>query len=151
MRWLGWASALSLLLLVQSTIANAGCISCNGNDGVSYRSYRGPACFAPPGYCLAPGCCECPPSACDNAWDGYCEEKAKWQAFFTQVGTPRTHCRGCLLRIPGGTCDSSPEIQPVAEPQPKPAAKSTIPSVPPSPPVLSPVKTTWKPTNPWYR
>ena len=56
----------------------------------SYRAYRGPACYSPNGYNLTPGCCISPPSACDNAWDGYCQEKAKWQAYFTPGrGTPR--------------------------------------------------------------
>jgi len=148
MRWLGWASVLCILLLVQSGIADAGCTSCNGNDSGSYRSYRGSACCAPPGYSLAPGCCECPPSACDNAWDGYCEEKAKWQAFFTKVGTPRQHCHGCPCMVPGETCSNCADIHTTVEQQPTPAAKSTVPPASPAP---SPNKATWKSTSLWFR
>jgi len=155
MRWIYWVSALSFLLLFQSTIADAGCSSCIGNDGGSYRAYRGGACFSPPGYSLAPGCCVCPPSACDNAWDGYCEEKARWQAYFTQVGTPRLHYCGCSSIVPVTTsCNSSknpPAVEtqpkPAVEPQPKPAVKSQ----PASPPVLSPGQATRNLTNSWFR
>jgi hypothetical protein len=38
-------------------------------------------------YGMVPGCCRYPPSACDNAWAGYCEEKARRQAFWYQLGT----------------------------------------------------------------
>jgi hypothetical protein len=150
MRCLGWVSAMGLLLLFQASIADGGCASCTGNDGGSYRNYRGPACFAPPGYSLAPGCCECPPSACDNAWDGYCEEKAKWQAFFARVGTPRAHNHGCPTMVPVETCSDNSTYQPAVESQPKPAAKASIPPAP-SPPVLSPVKATRKTSDPWLR
>ncbi|MGA2062731.1 MAG: hypothetical protein ABSG67_19845 [Thermoguttaceae bacterium] len=149
MRWLGWATAVSLLLLVNSSITYAGCASCGGNDMGSYRSYRGPACYSPAGYCLAPGCCECPPSDCDNAWDGYCEEKAKWQAFFTRVGTPRVHYNGCPAMVPAETCNNSPTAQPFQEPQPTPAAKASVSPSPYS--VMSPGKAASKTDGQWYR
>ena len=151
MRWIVWASALSILILVQAAnVEAAGCSTCNGNDGGSYRAYRGPACYSPNGYNLTPGCCICPPSACDNAWDGYCQEKAKWQAYFTQVGTPRTHCHGCPTMVPAETCFGSPTFQPVAEPQPKPAVKSPLPPAP-VPAAMLPSKDTRKTTNQWFR
>lgn len=150
MRWLGWASALSIIIFVQTAYASSGCSTCAGNDVRSYRSYRGPACFAPPGYCLAPGCCICPPSACDNAWDGYCEEKAKWQAYFTLVGTPRAHYYGGGAIGSSESCNNSQEHQADVEAQPTPAAKSTIPPAP-SPPVMTPKKSTWNMTIPWFR
>jgi hypothetical protein len=150
MRWLGWATAVSFLLLVNSAITYAGCASCGGSDMGSYRSYRGSACYSPPGYCLAPGCCECPPSACDNAWDGYCQEKAKWQAYFTQVGTPRPYHHGCPAMVPAETCNNSPTSQPSQEPQPTPAAKASVSSSPYSP-VMSPGKAASKTDGQWYR
>jgi hypothetical protein len=150
MQRLGWASIVCLLLLVNSAIAKAGCATCGGNDMGSYRAYRGPACFSPPGYCLAPGCCECPPSACDNAWDGYCEEKAKWQAFFARVGTPRPHCHGYISLVPAEACSTSATVQPVPETQPKPAAKSAIQPAQPIP-ALSPGKATLKSDDKWFR
>ncbi|MGA2798916.1 MAG: hypothetical protein ABSE63_15160 [Thermoguttaceae bacterium] len=164
MRWLGWATAVSFLLLVNSAITYAGCASCGGSDMGSYRSYRGSACYSPPGYCLAPGCCECPPSACDNAWDGYCEEKAKWQAFFTRVGTPRVYCHGCPAMVPAETCNNSPTnfptSLPIMEPQPTLAPKASVSSSPYSPvmspsspysPVMSPGRATSKTDGQWYR
>jgi hypothetical protein len=150
MRWLGWASVGCFLLLVNAAIAEAGCTTCGGNDMGSYRAYRGPACFSPPGYCLAPGCCECPPSACDNAWDGYCEEKAKWQAFFARVGTPRAHCHGCISVVPAETCNSTPTDQSAVETQPKPAAKSAVQPATPIP-AMSPGKATLKTGGQWFR
>ncbi len=150
MRWLNWASALGFLLVINAAFAYAGCPTCGGNDMASYRSYRGPACFSPPGYGLAPGCCECPPSACDNAWDGYCEEKAKWQAFFARVGTPRVHYHGCPSMLPAETCSSPPTTPPIMETQPKPVAKSTV-SPSPLPPVMSPSKATSKSDSLWFR
>ena len=150
MRWLGRASAVSLLLLVNSALTYAGCASCGGNDMGGYRSYRGPAGFSPPGYCLAPGCCECPPSACDNAWDGYCQEKAKWQAFFARVGTPRAHCNGCPAMVPAETCNNSPTDQSAVVSQPSPTAKSTVPPSP-SMPVMSPNRATSKSDSQWFR
>jgi hypothetical protein len=35
-------------------------------------------CGAGCGISLQPGCCENPPRCGDHAWDGYCEEKARW-------------------------------------------------------------------------
>jgi hypothetical protein len=148
-RYFCLASALGLLMLTQLAYAG-GCSSCNGNDGGSYKNYRGGACFSPPGYSLAPGCCECPPSACDNAWDGYCEQKAKWQVFFAKVGTPRVHCYGCPTMVPAESCSGSATSQPTETPHPTPAAKATIPSAP-SPPVLMPVNSTRRTSDPWVR
>jgi hypothetical protein len=148
MRCFGWAAALSVILSIQAANANAGCAACAGNDGGSYRAYRGSACLSPPGYSLAPGCCICPPSACDNAWDGYCQEKAKWQAFFTTVGTPKAHCYRCPCMQPCETYSTCTETQQTVEPQkiytPKPANPPT-----PAPPL--PSKTTWKAVSPAYR
>jgi hypothetical protein len=67
-----------------------------------------PACDCPcqvkgraePAYALAPGCCEARRHCCDNAWDGYCAEKARWDTFWCKLGT------GALYPCtPGGTCD----------------------------------------------
>ncbi len=150
MRWIGWACALSLLLVIHAGIIYAACPTCGGNDMASYRAYGGPACYSPPGYCLQWGCCECPPSACDNAWDGYCEEKAKWQAFFTRVGTPRVYCHGCPTMLPGETCSTAPTDQPSTETQPKSVAKSVV--LPNShPPLMMPSKATSKSDSQWFR
>ena len=53
-------------------------------------------CHSPPAYNLAPGCCEPRRHCFDNAWDGYCEHRAKWDTFWCKVGTgalcPCSHC-----------------------------------------------------------
>jgi hypothetical protein len=150
MRWLGLATAGSFLLIINGAITYAGCSTCGGNDANGYRSYRGPACFSPPGYCLAPGCCECPPSACDNAWDGYCEEKAKWQAFFSRVGTPKAHYHGCPAMVPVEACNNTPADQSAVLTQPRPAAKSAISPIP-NAPVMTPSRASSKSDSQWFR
>ena len=40
--------------------------------------YAAPACAAP-AYGLVPGCCEFAPSCCDTVWDGYCQERHRWE------------------------------------------------------------------------
>ena len=149
MRWSGWVSVVSLLLALQAAGAYAACPTCGGNDMASYRAYCGPAGFSPPGYCLAPGCCECQPSACDNAWDGYCQEKAKWQAFFAQVGTPRAHCHGCPTMIPGESCDAAPTDKPPTGTPPAPVAKKTY-SPGPHPAAVSQSAATSKSDSQWF-
>jgi hypothetical protein len=148
MRCLCWASALLILLTVDSVFA-AGCSSCNGNDYTGYKTYRGSACYTPPGYCLAPGCCECPPSACDNAWDGYCEEKAKWQAYLSCAGVQRIHHCGSYGMISENVPGNYPMSgQPAIDPQPT-LAKPIMPAIPnaPSP---APDKAAARSTNRWY-
>ena len=149
MRWIGWASAVGLLLAIHAASAYAACPTCGGNDTASYRAYCGPAGYSPPGYCLQWGCCECPPTACDNAWDGYCQEKAKWQAFFTRVGTPRAHHNGCPAMVPAETCNNLPTSQPFQEPQPTPAAKASVSPSPYS--VTSPGRAASKTDSQWFR
>ena len=75
-------------------------------------------CCALPAYALSPGCCEAHRHCFDNAWDGYCEERARWDTFWSKVGTgafcPHTPCairdrRGMLietrLRPAAAGCD----------------------------------------------
>ncbi|MBN2579757.1 MAG: hypothetical protein JXB10_12275 [Pirellulales bacterium] len=139
----------------------AGC-SCGGVSAGNYYAYCGPACYGPPGFCLVPGCCECPPTACDNAWAGYCQEKARWQAFWTRVGTPRPpriprHCYCWDLPMPATEkeCDRAPSETPLEETSPEPAS-STVPGILPSPPSLPvpavpPERTTRRVYSPWMR
>jgi len=143
-------------------VVSAGC-NCGGASPGSYYSLCGPACFAPPGFCTAPGCCECPPSACDNAWDGYCQHKARWQAYFYQVGTPRPPRpprHAYFWELPTLAIAECPEptdeivpAEPSSTPElPSPPALTPVPSVP-SPPIPTPVpeKSTRKIRFPWAR
>ena len=61
-----------------------------------------------PAYALAPGCCEPRRHCFDNAWDGYCQERARWDTFWCKLGTgalyPCTPCpthdgRGVALEV----------------------------------------------------
>ena len=134
MRRMQWSSIFLALAVLTSTAFAAnynrsnsgGCASCEPRSG-----YAAPACAGPIGYDLAPGCCECPPSACDNAWAGYCQEKARWQAFWTRVGAPKPKCvttvRSTSVPTPAGVTRLPPVgsqpaattpngLQPIPEP-----------------------------------
>jgi hypothetical protein len=68
----------------------------------------GVKCHAEPAYCLSPGCGESRRHCFDNAWDGYCGQRACWDTFWCKVGTgalyPCTPCpthdgRGVALEV----------------------------------------------------
>ena len=123
MRRMQLSSALLALAVLSSSAFGAnhtrgGCASCERSSG-----HGAPACAGPIGYNLKPGCCECPPTACDNAWAGYCQEKARWQAFWARVGTPKPKC---------GTTVSYTNV-------PTPAATNRLPPVGPQPKATEPV------------
>ena len=88
-------------------------------------------CRAAPIYSLSPGCCEPHRHCFDNAWDGYCQERARWDTFWCKLGTgasypctPRATCGGCgaalEVRLRGAAaacgCQSSDTAVPVAQP-----------------------------------
>jgi hypothetical protein len=63
---------------------------------------------AMPAYSLTPGCCESRRHCFDNAWDGYCQERARHDTFWCKFGTgalyPCTPCathdgRGVALEV----------------------------------------------------
>jgi hypothetical protein len=148
-----------------SAVHAAGCSNCEGTSNQQYRALSGPPCFSPPGCAsmsgnLTPGCHDCQPSPCDNAWDGYCEKKAKYQAFFTWVGTPRKPCyygfgRNCSpMVVNQGGC-ASPTIVKEAPAIEKPAIRAVAPTPAPKPdlpPSPEPEKTSRaKVLYPWMR
>ncbi|MGO9112430.1 MAG: hypothetical protein ACLP9L_24635 [Thermoguttaceae bacterium] len=60
-------------------------------------------CRAAPIYALAPGCCEAHRHCFDNAWDGYCQERARWDTFWCKVGTGAFYpCTCCATRAGRG-------------------------------------------------
>ncbi len=133
MRRINWILAAAVFVGVAgpaaSLDAGCGCAECNGAMAAGYWALGGPACCSPPGYCLAPGCGEDSRPCCDNAWAGYCQRKAKVQAFWAKVGVPKPpRRRPAFYRyIPwlAPSCDG-----------PSPTAQPT-PDVPPAPPVSS--------------
>jgi hypothetical protein len=144
------ATAGGLILIGIALAAQADC-GCGGMSNRSYNSLSGPPCFSPPGCTSAQGCCECPPSACDNAWEGYCQHKAKWQAFFTKVGTPPPSYYYGHRGNYGTPTPAMREIPADSVPSPKPAAAPET-GKPPLPPAPTPEKTTRiKVLYPWAR
>jgi hypothetical protein len=68
---------------------------------------QSPACDCPcranyhaqPAYPFFPGCCEPRRNCFDNAWDGYCDKRARWDAFWCKVGTGAfCSCTACPTR-----------------------------------------------------
>ena len=56
-------------------------------------------CPLAPAYNLAPGCCEPRRHCFDNAWDGYCQQRACWDTFWCKVGTGALYpCTPCATR-----------------------------------------------------
>ena len=89
MRWICGASALLAVCSLMGPAVGqeapwGGGLACPNCE--QYYTLGAPAC-ASPFLGWVPGCYECPPSACDNAWATYCHEKAKWKAFWHRVGT----------------------------------------------------------------
>jgi hypothetical protein len=141
---------------------DAGCgvgcgTSCGSGEAIFARSYWGPyAARACAGRYDGEGTAGCGGQtclACDNAWDGYCQEKARWHAFFYRVGTPKptnpaAMCGPCQPGTypvqPENQCGqrSSTDLTPIpagphgmeapAVPAPDPDATAPDPAYPPT-------------------
>lgn len=111
-----------------------------------------PACAAP--FYGTPGCCECPPGPCDNAWDGYCEHKGRCQAFWHKIGTGAFR-HGCFAGdryyiVPEDSCGAcaAPSIaQPESSMVPSPEPSDELPPAPA--PVAEETARWW--SMPWVR
>ncbi len=161
MRWICWGPALLTMLGLCGPAAGFEFAYAWGGSCASCQGYGHPYCAgacAGPFYGWQPGCCESPPSCCDNAWAGYCQEKARCWAFCHRLGTGGTSCgampMGCAPTtvgprpvpaapeepmVPRG--DGVPD-QPVAPPgpgapgeppAPAPAGEPSVPPLPPEP------------------
>lgn len=140
MRWICWASVpLAVWALANSAAGFDGlyggggsCASCEHQ-----YTYGAPACAAP-FYGFQPGCCEQPPSPCDNAWAGYCQEKARCRAFWYRLGTGGrvadcgSTCGGCQA-IPGDGQPTPADAEPAAPAEPADAVGAPRPPVSISP------------------
>ena len=120
MRGTGWVFAVAVIGLAGTAAGyQPGCAGCNGGIATGPLAQRGldaEVCASPAGYTLAPGCCEDRRRCCDNAWAGYCEHRAKVEAFWAGVGVPGSCGRGRICRpasvVPCSTCDScSTEVE----------------------------------------
>jgi len=159
MRWICWALALLAVCVVASSAVavGPGCTSCD-----KYGTLGAPACAWQ--FCdFAPTCAQCVPSACDNAWATYPQEKARRMAFWHPVGTGGS-CRSshgcCRHPMPSNyqPVFSTPQPVPARQPVPAeieapvPAEASGIVPLPPVPQPLPPTRATtsrWK--TPWRR
>jgi len=101
MRWI--FSLGAFLLLAQGAVADQPC-DCPSQANCPCQG----KCHAARAYALAPGCCEARRHCFDNAWDGYCQERARWDTWWCKVGTgaiyPCTPCptydgRGVALEV----------------------------------------------------
>lgn len=132
MRWIGWILAAAMIAgyAVPVSGGQPGCAGCGGR---STGGLDGEACCSPPGYSTTvqncARCCVKPNSCCDNAWDGYCDHYARVQAFWAQVGVPKSYCRhrcaavSCKTRVAAPRCEymlqnerSLPPIAPMVAP-----------------------------------
>ena len=162
MRWMGWVPALLSVYALASPAAGfaPGC-------GGVHPAYGAGACAAPD-YGWTQGCDEHPPSCCDNAWAGYCQEKARWEAHWRQAfsghatasyarpvtviyrqSTPRTYVEtpqgqeSIAPGVPRPAQPAAPTVAPTVPAPPQPGVPSAAtPSVEPVPEPAVP-KATW--------
>jgi len=150
MRWISCALAFTAAVGMATTAIAAGPIwgatgaGC-GCDGVAFQSLSAPPCAAPAFGSMVPGCCECQPSGCDNAWAGYCQEKACKECLWHAAGT--YSCFGIYgghggygmmhAQQPMTYQVPHPAAQPVEAPQPIQAAPE-VPTQPAAPPIVVP-------------
>ncbi len=69
-----WAFAVSIAAIAVAMVGPvgmAGCVTCERGPAAGFGA---PACRGPM-FGTEPGCCEHPPTPCDNAWAGFCQEK----------------------------------------------------------------------------
>ena len=147
MRWTPWILAAAIVAGSVGPAAGGqpGCPGCNGGMAggpMGQWALGCDACCAPCGYCLAPGCCEYQRHCCDNSWAGYCQHRARVEAFWARAGVPKLRCRpaGCW-GAPMAACPEGPPAgvppMPAARPaprlEPRPAVEP-LPPLPPAPP-----------------
>ena len=127
-----WASLLLAMLILSSPASGVDsgygwgktCASCE-----QCYTYGAPACGAP-FFGWQPGCCQAPPSPCDNAWAGYCEEKARWKAFCYRLGTGgKASCGSMPADCQPTPAVLEPGVRPLP-PSPSAPGKGLAPQVP---------------------
>ncbi|MEN6452423.1 MAG: hypothetical protein ABFC96_18195 [Thermoguttaceae bacterium] len=155
MRSTPWILAAALVAFIGSTADGQPCTGCGAvSTGHGGRWSLGcDACCAPPGYCLAPGCCEYQRHCCDNAWAGYCEHRSRVQAFWSRVGVPKNRCEptggpAAAAAVPCPEGFSRPIASPHAEPRPVKSAPTLAPNSTPLPTVQAEPSPAIKPLPP---
>jgi hypothetical protein len=144
MRATSWVIAAAVIGLASPAAGHpSGCAGCNRGQAAGPTAswaLDAEACATPPGYTLAPGCCEESRHCCDNAWAGYCEHRAKVEAFWARVGTAKPYCRpaGCrptsmapCAEHPAKAVQPTPAVPPdTVAPPPAPATEAPLPPPP---------------------
>ena len=102
MRWTGWVLAAVVIGLAGWAFGGQpGCVNCNG--GLTGGPDAQPC--ASPGGRLVPGCGEDNPHASENVWAGYCDHRARVDAWWARLGTPAACARSRPCRQgPIGPC-----------------------------------------------
>ena len=133
MRWMPWIAALGATWILASPVTAiepfaAGPAGPSGHHRIA--SLCGPPCSTTPGFHpFFPSCCEDTSPCCDNAWEGYCEEKARCRAHWYRAG-PRASCRDGAACVPCSVPEGEPSgIRPVpiAPREPVPPALPVAP------------------------
>jgi hypothetical protein len=138
MRRTSWLLAAAIIGLAGTAVGyQPNCASCNGGATArtwAQKGFDAEACGAPCGYSLVPGCCEDTRHCCDNAWAGYCDHRAKVEAFWARVGVPGSCGRGRVCRgAPMGSCCPS-NVAPASVGEPTPAIPTPAHTAMPAPP-----------------
>ena len=97
MQRLYWIFAIGACLsLAQAAAADEPCMqAATAPAGNFFCEMK---CHPAPAYNLAPGCCEYRRHCFDNAWDGYCQNRACWDTFWCKVGTGSLYpCTPCAM------------------------------------------------------
>ena len=146
MRWTGWILAAIVVGCLGQANAGQPCVGCAGGTRgfgqPELAALGGDACFSPNGYsgnaplCGA-GCNDRP--CCQNAWDGYCERKARLQSCCPPA------CNGVRVRWIPCIRQAAPECTPPnvectpqnqkSEPTPAASPVRRVPPVDPAPAV----------------
>jgi len=119
-------------------VVSQGCDTCAQHQQV--RTYAALRCGCHH-YGGTPGCCRCGPSKCDNAWEGFCDEKARcaqrWRDTFWFLCWGGSH-EVIEYQSPTECTEPTAEMtgQPAAEPATQPATPLQAPSTPVVPPQL---------------
>jgi hypothetical protein len=87
-----WSVLLGTLLVWSQLAVGSEPLSPAGDCPCQLKGRIEPACG------LSPGCCEARRHCFDNAWDGYCAERARWDAVLCKLGTGALCCTPCATR-----------------------------------------------------
>ena len=97
MRWISWGSTFLLISVLASRAVgwDGDCGNAPPRANDAHSPCTNVACAAKAGYSCGTGCGTCTSPCCQKAWAGYCQEKAKWQAFWARLCESPQCCKRC--------------------------------------------------------